>query len=235
VCSFCARLNQRCTWSDGSPETQNQIPPQPHATSATSIFSSTEASLAARVALLESKLSLLGSDTGPRVFASQRRSSASRPYHALVPVNISDVNDLAHHNPAATDSVAFASQGDFSTLPNGEILLSLIDTYFTYCHNQPYTYFHEASFRRCFEEGLLPTYLLYAFAATASRFSEHDFYKGRQAEAIATYSNASWVEVFEHSFSYDDSLEFHMVQATNMLAAIDFTGEFPQAEAYRSF
>lgn len=209
------------------------ISSQRNVATTTSIFSSTEASLAARVALLESKLSLLGNDTGPGVFASPRGISAGRPYQTLFPDNITDASDLAHHNPAATDSAAFASQADLSTLPDRDILLSLIDTYFTYCHNQPYTYFPEANFRQSFDKDLLPTYLLYAFAATACRFSQHDFYKGRQAEAIATYANASWVEVYEHSFSYDDSLEFHMVQATNMLAAIDFTGELQNVWAYK--
>ena len=122
---------------------------------------------------------------------------------------------------------------DFSTLPDHSMFQSLIDTYFEYCHNQPYAYFHEEMFRHDYEAGLLPDYLLYAFAATACRFSDREVYKQHRNEAIDAYAHASFSQIFEHSFSDAEMLEVYMVIALAMLAVVEFSGESWQRHVRR--
>jgi len=70
----------------------------------------------------------------------------------------------------------------------------------------------------------MPDYLLMAMLALAARFSTEPFFERRNSEAIETYSRTAWNEIFENSFSEDFNLDIHAVQATNMLAIVDFTG-----------
>jgi hypothetical protein len=114
---------------------------------------------------------------------------------------------------------------DFSSLPDKQMFQSLIDIYFERCHNQPYSFFHEEMFRHDYESGVLPDYLLYAFAATACRFSDHDFYRQRWTEAIDIYAQDSFSQILEYSFSDAEVLEVYMVVALAMLAVVEFSGK----------
>lgn len=219
VCAFCARLNQTCEWDSPS---SAELPSKPSSSFRRASSSTQDSGLAARVALLEAKLSLLNDEptlsvpgaAAPSSAQTSRQQARGRlPRKREVPLDIEP--------PSSTTPTS----SDFSTLPDQEIFLHLIDTYFEHNHNQPYAYFHEASFRRSFEENELPEYLLLAFAATACRFSNHDFFAERQLEAMTAYASSAWHRIYEDSFSYESQLEFSMVQATSMLAAIDFTCE----------
>jgi hypothetical protein len=213
VCAFCARLNQRCTWDgedDGSPESLAE--PRGASASATA---SHDSALAARVALLESRLSFLDADNAFNLFSSFSGPSIPTP---------PTVNQHMNQQPVFADTVE-APNIDFSSLPDQQMFRSLIDIYFERCHNQPYAYFHEEMFRNDYEAGLLPEYLLYAFAATACRFSDHNFYRDRQQDAIDAYAHASFSQIFEHSFSDAEILEVYMVTALSMLAVVEFAGK----------
>jgi len=113
----------------------------------------------------------------------------------------------------------------FSTVPPLPILQVLADVYFTDCHNQPYCFFLESHFRQRLADECLPEYLLMAFAATAARYSTHTYFENRQSEAIETYSKAAWHIILSQVFSSEEGLDLHVVQATNLLAVIDFTGK----------
>ena len=104
------------------------------------------------------------------------------------------------------------------------MLRSVIDTYFAFCHNQPYCYFVESHFREKLEKGELPDYLLMAVVALAGRFSWDPFFDDEQLIATEIYSRTAWNEVFDISFSEAGALDLAIVQATNMLAVVDFTG-----------
>ena len=112
----------------------------------------------------------------------------------------------------------------FSVVPALPILKALTDIYFASCQNQPYSHFHERSFRQRLKDGSLPEYLLLAFVATAARYSSHEFFENRQSEAIETYARTAWLIVLKQVFSSEQGLDLHAVQATNLLAVIDFTG-----------
>jgi hypothetical protein len=63
-----------------------------------------------------------------------------------------------------------------------------------------------------------------AFVATAARYSSHTFFENRQTEATETYAKKAWNIILQQVFSSEQGLNLHAVQATNLLAAIDFTG-----------
>jgi hypothetical protein len=112
----------------------------------------------------------------------------------------------------------------FQTVPPQLVLEALADTYFTSCHNQPYCYFMQNPFRQHLANGSMPDYLVMAFAATAARYSAHPYFEGRQTEAIQTYSKTAWHIILQQVFSSEQGLDLPAVQATNLLAVIDFTG-----------
>jgi hypothetical protein len=86
-------------------------------------------------------------------------------------------------------------------------------------------YFRQASFYRRFEKKELPEYLLMAMIALAARFSHEAFFESRQLEATTVYGRTTWNQIFDKAFDDDhDLVDIHMVQATNLLAVVDFTG-----------
>lgn len=219
VCAFCARLGQRCNWGNPSPPPESQ----PNRCVSTS---SQDSGLAARVALLEAKLSLLGEDEGALGLLGSMLSTAGPAVHTLPNQTSGDWITIPQTVNSTVSGPSVSHE--FSRLPSMDTMRSLIDVYFEHCHNQPYAFFHEATFRQSFDKQALSEYLLYAVVATACRFSEHEYYRDHRAEAISFYANASWARLFEHSFSYQQSMELSMVQATCMLAVIDFAGGHPK-------
>ncbi|OAP55002.1 hypothetical protein AYL99_10702 [Fonsecaea erecta] len=211
VCAFCARLNQRCTW-DGDEEVSPDRLTDTGRASFSSGIAAQNASLAARVALLESRLSFLDADSAFNLFAS---------------VSPQPTSNQPADQPPVVDEIA-RTNSDFTSLPDPAIFRSLVQVYFDRCHNQPYAFFHEEMFRHDYESGSLPEYLLYAFAAAACRFSDHEFYQQRRAEAIDTYAQVSFGQIFEHSFSDAESLEPWMVVALAILAVVDFAAGRPK-------
>lgn len=214
VCAFCARLNQSCEWDSSS--SSEYVAKQASFRRPSSNHPS-ETALAARVALLEAKLSLLNDEGTLPVSSSGSGSSGTA--RGLVRQNS---NKRGLRDEVESESAAQHAD-DFSALPDRDVQRHIIDAYFEHNHNQPYSYFHEMTFRRKFDDDCLPEYLLLALAATACRFSEHGFFRDRQHEAMSAYANAAWHQIYEDSFSHEASLDFSMVQATSLLAAIEFT------------
>lgn len=104
------------------------------------------------------------------------------------------------------------------------VLLSLIDIYFQHCHNQPYSFFHESTFRRRVVAEDVPPYLLLAMSATAARYSNHIHFQGAQMEAVSDLSRAAWHIILDRVFATNQESEIAAAQATALLAVIDFTG-----------
>lgn len=76
------------------------------------------------------------------------------------------------------------------------------------------------------DAGEVPQYLLLAIAATASRYSVLEYFKGCQMDAGEAMSRASWAILLSQVFATDAEPEIAAVQAIAMLAVIDFTGAF---------
>ncbi|CBX93629.1 hypothetical protein IAQ61_008295 [Plenodomus lingam] len=197
VCAFCARLGQTCRYTDDVyPELGAALPEENHR-------------LAARVALLESRLSMLDAASVDNAFISGSTYSADQHLRT----------SASQQDSASPDS---RIDNDFACLLDRGTLQALADIYFRHCHQQPYTYFHEATFRQNLDQESFPSYLIYAFAATAVRFSKDPRFVGRQAEAMNCYSRMAWSDIMEQSFSDNHSLSISTVQAASMLGIIDY-------------
>jgi hypothetical protein len=107
------------------------------------------------------------------------------------------------------------------------VILSTVDEFFQYSHNQPYSFFHEGNFRQRLSAGQIPDHLLFAVLATAIRFSKHPFFEGRTHEAAVAYANRSWRSIVASCFIGGESADIRTVQTITLLSIFDFTGKFP--------
>lgn len=104
--------------------------------------------------------------------------------------------------------------------------MSLFNTYFEHCHNQPYSYFDEASFRQKLSHNLIPEYLIFAIYVTALRFFNHHCFEESARETSQLYARRAWQMVTEISMERDASPVIHQVQTLGKLAVHDFTCKF---------
>jgi hypothetical protein len=104
------------------------------------------------------------------------------------------------------------------------VIQAAADVYFSHCYNQPYCYFHEPTFRQRLADGSQSPALLFAFLATALRFSTDPYFDGFQMEAAATYANQSWKVITSNQFEEEEGLNIDIVKSCNLLAIIDCTG-----------
>ncbi|KAL5317010.1 hypothetical protein ACEPPN_016063 [Leptodophora sp. 'Broadleaf-Isolate-01'] len=111
----------------------------------------------------------------------------------------------------------------FKTLPPHEVMTDLIDLYFARAHNQPYSFFHEGSFRRELELNSLPDFLLFAVLASAIRFSSHPYFGESKSEAVRSYASESWKLIVAVWFGPESDPNIYICQAVTMLSIIDFT------------
>ncbi|KAJ4992310.1 hypothetical protein SVAN01_02329 [Stagonosporopsis vannaccii] len=100
--------------------------------------------------------------------------------------------------------------------------MSTIDLYFDRCHNQPYCFFHEETFRYRLSTGELPQYLILAVIAMASRFSLDPFYNNHGRNSTA-YASKAWEVTLEKSFDSETGADYRLVQAATLIAIHDFT------------
>jgi len=130
--------------------------------------------------------------------------------------------------PATTLDLSYEAESQSElpgdTLASKEVLLAVVDAFFTYCHNQPYSFFHEGNFRRGLSQGSLPEHLLLAVLASAVRFSRHAYFNGRWYEAAVGYANRSWKAVVSSCITVSRTADVSIVQTIALLALFDFTG-----------
>lgn len=99
----------------------------------------------------------------------------------------------------------------------------LIDTYFLHVHNQPYTYFHEQSFRERLNYGLIPKCLLFGILASALKFSDSDYFSGCRREATEAYAREAWLALLNDHLTVENNPTLQVAQASNILGVVDFT------------
>lgn len=76
------------------------------------------------------------------------------------------------------------------------------------------------------ESGEVPPFLLMAVLAMAGRFSQDSYFENEQLVACERYSQVAWRDIVSQTLSSEQvPLDIAVVQATNMLAVVDFTGE----------
>jgi len=99
----------------------------------------------------------------------------------------------------------------------------MINNYFQYFHNQPYSFFNEDHFRFQFRSGLLPTAVQYALFAIAFRFSPQSDINANPGQA-QRYADTAWSAAMAQCFGNEEGPDYRMVQALTLLAIYDFTG-----------
>lgn len=103
----------------------------------------------------------------------------------------------------------------------------MFDLYFRYCHNQPYSLFHEGLLRDRYKEESLPDYLILSISAYALRFSHRALYGERTDEVMTRCAMAAWSKiVILWNSCKDGETDLHMIQSLHLLSIIDFTGKF---------
>jgi len=106
------------------------------------------------------------------------------------------------------------------------VLRATVRVYFTHCHNQPYSFFHEANLLQQLSDGDIPDYLLFALLSNAVRFSDHPFFQGVRNEAAINFATRSWKAVVSTCFASNQKADIRTVQTITLLAIFDFTGSF---------
>lgn len=62
--------------------------------------------------------------------------------------------------------------------------------------------------------------------SSAVRFSTNDYYTGKIQDASEKYARESWLSVLTEHLTVEDNLNVHVVQTVNLLAVVDYTGEY---------
>lgn len=109
---------------------------------------------------------------------------------------------------------------------NSSVVAEGLDTYFKFCHNQPYSIFHEAQLRKRFVQNLIPRYLIFAILASAARFSNNPFYGSRNYETSVFYARKSWSSIVATCFAADRAADLTIIQTVTLLSIFDFTGSY---------
>ncbi|KAH6961816.1 fungal-specific transcription factor domain-containing protein [Ilyonectria sp. MPI-CAGE-AT-0026] len=222
TCTYCARLHQKCFYENtskaealdptsGLPSSFPKATACPMSSPATKSkdevlsSSSLESRLCSLETSVQSLISLLTSERGP----DNRKRGRDGSDHVLPhrgkpgPANAGDPEELSVASTRA--------------------LLSAADLYFRYCHNQPYSLFHEENFRHRLASHTLPVYLRLAFLATANRFS-HLGHVHRTTGALSTYADEAWALVVKHSTSATEQAEALLIaQTIHLLCVIDYS------------
>ncbi|KAK5209495.1 hypothetical protein LTR99_007743 [Exophiala xenobiotica] len=110
----------------------------------------------------------------------------------------------------------------YNKIPPLDVILGACDVYFRYCHNQPYSLFHEESFRNKLSLGEIPTHLLYAFLASTIRYTEDPYFSDKVA-ALTAYATLSWKSIVMPWNGIQSEAELSIVQTILLLAIVDYT------------
>ena len=117
----------------------------------------------------------------------------------------------------------------YTGLPSLDIIRAACELYFRFCHNQPYSLFHEPSLRNKIELEELPSHLLFALLASTVRYSSNPFFEDKKATAVSAYAAQSWKSIVMPWNGMQSEGELSIVQTILLLAIIDYTEGRTQA------
>lgn len=109
----------------------------------------------------------------------------------------------------------------------------LINDYFQYSHSQPYSFFHESTFRTRLLNGALPDFLITVVIMTSLRFCndryfDNDLFSMNKRKITADYlARSCWKYLSTHYVDGEDECTVAVVQAVTLLAIYEFVGEIP--------
>lgn len=99
-----------------------------------------------------------------------------------------------------------------------------MDDYFRYSHNQPYSFFHNNSFRLKLEKEQLPRHLLLSVLASSVRFSTDPFFAKNRDPVAESYAMRAWRSIVSEWLADGREGDVTLVQSMTLLAIFDFTG-----------
>ena len=129
---------------------------------------------------------------------------------------------IVDDSPDQTANVAKSSP--YTGLPSSETIRAAADLYFRFCHNQPYSLFHESSLRNKIELDEVPSHLLFALLASTVRYSDDEFFDDKTG-AVSAYASQSWKSIVMPWNGIQSETELSIVQTILLLAIIDYTGK----------
>lgn len=222
MCSFCSRLNQVCEWTRVTVDSQNMND------MVTKDMNNSD-DLSRRVASIETKLDNLQEmlSTYLPALLSLTRDNANNTTQETSPLqnhqNGRESFDLLNMTASVAIPPNSSEPVSFRVLPPQSVMDSLINLYFERAHNQPYSFFHEESFRQHLELKSLPDFLLFAVLASAIRFSSDPYFSESKSEALRAYASESWKLIVAVCFGPESDPNIYYCQAVTLLSIIDFT------------
>jgi hypothetical protein len=147
------------------------------------------------------------------------------PYN--VPLPLAGIE--ASPNPSDPLSSLFSlprPSNQIQPLPPYKEQLILVDLYFSYFHNQPYSLFHESDFRIRFHTGNIPDYLVLAVMVNSFRFMSYSSFSKERLETAATFADSAWQAISNKCFSGNGAVDLSIIQSLTLLCIFDFTSNF---------
>ncbi|KAF2708441.1 hypothetical protein K504DRAFT_306967 [Pleomassaria siparia CBS 279.74] len=203
-CAFCVRLGQSCSYSEDESDKQTVN------NNERNVGRCELSDLGERLAVLESQMAEVV-DTVKSIASTVStisRSVTSIPT-PMPPPHVVPTFD-------ATQSTTY------DRLPPPAIIHAAIDLYFRFCHNQPYSLFHEKNLRSKIESDELPTHLVFALLASTVRYSTNPFFNDKTI-AVSGYVSQSWKSIVMPWNGIQSEAELSIVKTILLLAIIDFT------------
>jgi len=101
----------------------------------------------------------------------------------------------------------------------------LVDIYFSYCHGQPYSLFHENNFRERFNSGALAPALLLAVIANSCRFANHLPNHDEEFQDAGELAERAWSAISTNCLAGSGAVDLSVLQTLILLCIFDFTCE----------
>lgn len=112
---------------------------------------------------------------------------------------------------------------DISDLTCASVVQDTVESYFTYCHHQPYSFFHRGNFMERLAMNQIPSHLLFAVQANGARYSSHPLIKHRAHDCAVTYVDYAWQSIISNFFEKSLPPDLSVVQAVALISIFDFT------------
>ncbi|KAH8806070.1 fungal-specific transcription factor domain-containing protein [Xylogone sp. PMI_703] len=215
VCSFCSRLGQTCQYPDPSikrPSRSGEVDDNQKLLE--------YEQLSDRVRQLEQMLGAVPSQLDGQSFDPEMDL-------LFIPPGVYGSSSETPSQVSTGDFLNFrmtipSDPQEDNSFPPASYINAALDDFFRHSHNQPYSFFHEQTFRSRVDQNLIPNHLLLAVLASAARFSESESESSR-IWAGRRFADRCWKLVLRLLDS-DAELDISVVQAAALLAIYDFVG-----------
>ncbi|KAE8416583.1 hypothetical protein BDV36DRAFT_310045 [Aspergillus pseudocaelatus] len=212
VCSFCQRLNVQCVYLP-----REQAKADGHASRVTKTKSSKD-----RFRTLESQVndiyhilnSLSNRNDAATPEASTARSGDSREDPST------EVRNMLSRVGSSGNSPCFAPS---YLEPPVEVLGHFMEVYRTRIHFQPLPLFNLEGLRDRLANS--PRFLLHSFLALSLNFGSHEFYRGREQEAVQLYTRSA--EDATMKLAVEGISKIEVIESLCLLAVKDLIGQKP--------